>query len=106
MRGIGDNIRKFRLESGMSQQQLADRIGKTRSAVSQYESGTIIPRMPVVESIAHALRVKNSDIIGEKYVYGFVEMPTEEQELVDIYRHLGEKERSVLMSTARALKEG
>lgn len=33
-------IRELRLKRGMTQQQLADKVGMTRSRISAYESGT------------------------------------------------------------------
>lgn len=65
MSSIGNNIRNLRLSAGMSQGQLADRIGKTRAAVSKYESGKIIPRMGVVERLSAVFSVPKSEIIGD-----------------------------------------
>ena len=104
MGNIGDNIRKLRIERGMSQEQLADRIGKTRSAVSQYEHGTTMPRMGVIESMAQVFGVPKHEIIGDTYEYAVVNfVMLEERELLEMYRSLDEHGRSVLMATARAL---
>ena len=101
MSTIGENIRNYRVEMGLSQSQLADKIGMTRSAVSQYESGKIVPKMGSVELLAQALHVKKSDIIGDSFQYAAVDL--HESELLDIYRALDERDRAVLLSTARAL---
>lgn len=99
--GIGENIQFHRERLGLSQGQLAARIGKTRSAISQYESGKIAPRMGVVEDLATALGVRKTDLIDGYY---YIELPSEEDELIAIYRSLNDKQREVLMATARALK--
>lgn len=65
MSTIGENIQKLRESADLSQTQLGSRIGKTRSAVSQYESGKIIPRMGVIEDLATVFRVSKSEIIGD-----------------------------------------
>lgn len=65
MNAIGENIRKLREGLDLSQPQLAERIGKTRSAVSQYESGKIVPRMGVIEDLAAVFKVSKSEIIGD-----------------------------------------
>lgn len=65
MNSIGNNIRNLRVSAGMSQGQLAQRLGKTRAAVSKYESGKIIPRMGVVESLSSIFHVPKSEIIGD-----------------------------------------
>ena len=103
MSAIGENIRKYREESGMSQQQLADRIGKTRSAVSQYESGRTIPRMGVIQAIADTFNVNKSDIIGEHITYAVVTIRNEETELVKLFRAMDQDAKDALLATARAL---
>lgn len=75
MASIGKNIRTLRENAGMSQDQLGERIGKTRSAVSQYESDKIVPRMGVIEEIAHVFDVSKSELIGEARSRGFLPVP-------------------------------
>lgn len=65
MNTIGENIQKLREGAKLSQAQLGDRIGKTRSAISQYESGKIVPRMGVIEDLVSVFRVSKSEIIGD-----------------------------------------
>jgi transcriptional regulator with XRE-family HTH domain len=45
-------LREMRQASGMTQEQLAERIGKTKQAVSRYENGAYYPAMPVIREIA------------------------------------------------------
>lgn len=72
---VADNIKRLRNNAGWSQEKLAEMLGKTRSAVSQYESGKIIPRMGVVEDLANLFGVKKSEIIGEATSRAFVPVP-------------------------------
>lgn len=65
MAAINDNIKALREHAGISQEELGKRIGKTRSAISQYESGKIIPRMGVIENLAAVFNVKKSEILGD-----------------------------------------
>lgn len=66
MTSIKDNIKRLRENAGLSQEELGDKIGKTRSAVSQYESGKIVPRMGVIEDLAAVFRVQKSEILGDQ----------------------------------------
>lgn len=77
MAGIDFNIRRLRLDAGMSQDQLGERLGKTRSAISQYESGKIVPRMGVIEDMASIFNVPKAEIIGDTPVAsgGFMSVP-------------------------------
>ena len=110
VKDIGSNIKSLRESAGMSQEQLAARIGKTRSAVSQYETGKIIPRMGVIEDLASVFRVNKTEIIGGPS-YKVVELPreewttTDEHELLTLYRQMGASERAVLLETARRFAE-
>ena len=101
MANMGTNIKNCREKIGMTQEQLAERIGKTRSAVSQYESGKIVPRMGVVEDLANALMVNKNEIIGTEPVYNG--LTGEESELVSLFRKLNGKQRAALLDTARAM---
>ena len=62
---ISKNIKKLRESVDLSQEQLAERIGKTRSAVSQYESGKIVSRMGVIEDMSTVFGVQKSALIGD-----------------------------------------
>lgn len=53
---IGGNIRKFRKNAGLTQQELADRIGVSASAVGQFEKSDSL-NMTTVKKIALALGV-------------------------------------------------
>lgn len=66
MTSIKDNIKRLRENAGLSQEELGDKIGKTRSAVSQYESGKIVPRMGVIEDLAAIFHVQKSEILGDQ----------------------------------------
>lgn len=48
-------LRQMRLKAGLSQQQLATRLGTTQSAVARLESGTTQPRLETVERLAETL---------------------------------------------------
>lgn len=49
---IGAFLRELRIKAGETQKQVADAVGITLMAVSQYESGTRIPRDEIKIKIA------------------------------------------------------
>ena len=55
--GTGERIRKARKTAGMTQQQLADAIGKTKSAIANYEKGDRTPDKATIADIAVALGI-------------------------------------------------
>lgn len=104
MGSIGENIKLLRERRGWSQGELGRRIGKTRSAVSQYESGLIVPRMGVVEDLAQVFGVKKSTIIGDTAGSG-IRLSFDEQELVECYRSMTPRFRTELLSLARTMAD-
>jgi len=71
---IGENIKRLRLEKGMTQEQLAGIVGVSNQAVSKWESDGSIPDGLLFVPIADALGVTTDNLFGrgtsyEKDVY-------------------------------------
>ena len=54
---IGERIRSYRKLQGMTLQQLADRIHKSRASISKYENGEIVLDVDTLHEISRALHV-------------------------------------------------
>lgn len=63
---IGQRIRRFRKEKGLSQSELAEQIGKSLRTVQKYEKGEIEVAISVISDIADVLGVSSFDILGYK----------------------------------------
>ena len=61
---VGENIRKARLEKGMTQKQVADACGMADSAIRKYESGQVTPKYNTLQRIAHALGYSVGYLLG------------------------------------------
>ena len=57
MRDIGKNIRDARVNGGITQDQLAERLHVSRQTISHYETGHTRPDIEMLEQIAQALDV-------------------------------------------------
>ena len=86
---IGLNIKKYRKEKGLTQTELADKLGKTLRTVQKYESGEILPSINNVYEIAEALEVFSNDIIGGVAKgFNFFDVDIEEKkEMIDHPSH-------------------
>ena len=86
---IGLNIKKYRKEKGLTQTELADKLGKTLRTVQKYESGEILPSINNVYEIAEALEVFSNDIIGGVAKgFNFFDVDIEEKkEMIDHPQH-------------------
>lgn len=62
---IADNIKKLRLESGLSQAEFGKIAGVSDKAVSTWESGIKTPRMGAVEKIASHFGILKSTILDD-----------------------------------------
>jgi transcriptional regulator with XRE-family HTH domain len=48
-------IRALREKKGLSQRELAERIGTTQSAIARLEAGNVSPSLPTLDKVAQAL---------------------------------------------------
>lgn len=62
---IAENIKRIRLEHGLSQAELGKIAGVSDKAVSTWELGTKTPRMGAVEKIANYFGITKSAIVDD-----------------------------------------
>lgn len=60
---IGDNIKRLRKEAGVSQAELADKVGVTQGMLSRIECGTRVPPLMVCVDIAQALKCSIDSLV-------------------------------------------
>lgn len=65
--GIGAAIRRQRSKLGLSQQQVAQRMGIQQRQISDYETENNIPGVVTLIRLAIALECKTSDILPGNY---------------------------------------
>lgn len=87
--GIGNRIKEARENKHWTQSELAERIGVTGSAVTNYENNTSHPKEPILYKLLDALEVDANFLfqdemqINKQDIYTFAE-----KALVDKYRNL------------------
>ena len=62
---IGKKIKKYRKEAGLTQKQLAEKIGRKEITIRKYESGEREPRISIINDICEALNIP-IDEFGEE----------------------------------------
>lgn len=90
---IGSRIRKYREELGISQVQLAQKIGVSNSRVSNWEQGTNRPDADMIAKLCLALQVSPSELLN-------IHLSTEdytcqERALIEAYRKKPELQHAV-----------
>lgn len=63
---IGKNIQTYRMAKNWTQDELASAVYSTKSTISKWENGQIVPSIPVLKIIAKALGVSLFKLLGEK----------------------------------------
>jgi transcriptional regulator with XRE-family HTH domain len=64
MVNFGKRLKKLRLQNELSQEQLAKRLGMTKSVVSAYENGIRMPSYEALISIARIFKVSTDYLLG------------------------------------------
>lgn len=97
---IGQKIRKYRKAKGLSQEELAEKIGISVTHMSHIETGNTKLSLPVFIDLANVLEVQADDLISEE-PNGKVTAINELQSILD---RCSAKEARIIADTVKALK--
>ena len=62
---IGERLRRLRKKSGLSQEQLAEKIGVHNNTISRWETEIDTPKTLHIKALAKALGVSEADLLNE-----------------------------------------
>lgn len=62
-KSIGEKIRGYRQRTGLSQNELAKRVGVTRAVVTAWESGKACPKLDKLYPLANALKCTIAELV-------------------------------------------
>ena len=63
---IGKQIKKYRTEKGITQEQLGQLVGVTTQAVSKWERGMSCPDIAIIDELADVLGVDINELFSNK----------------------------------------
>ena len=61
---IGEVIKKYRKNSGMTQEEMAKRLGVTAPAVNKWEKGNTLPDVALLAPIARLLGITTDELLS------------------------------------------
>ncbi|OFX18058.1 MAG: hypothetical protein A2033_19485 [Bacteroidetes bacterium GWA2_31_9] len=64
---ISINIKYLRKQQGLTQEELARKAGIKRSLIGSYEEGRAVPKMPVLQKIAHIFNVNIDSLVSKDF---------------------------------------
>lgn len=62
---LGKNVRKYRIQTGMNQEELAEKVGCSSSHIGQIENNRGIPSLEMIVNIANALHTTVDQLVLE-----------------------------------------
>ena len=91
---IGQQLRAYRMESGLKAEEIAARLGVSRAALYRYEKGEVI-KLDTVKRLAELLKISPLTLLGIGVEYysrpiGFLERLRQMEESADQILHIGE----------------
>ena len=89
---FADRLASLRKQNGLTQQQLAERVGLHQTQIHRYESGTSEPSMDALRRLARALAVSVDELVFEPSERGADE---EFRQHFEALRSFDEDERKV-----------
>lgn len=98
---IGKNIRNIRKSRGLTQEEVAERMGLVKATISSWEIDRTRPNMAKLEELCEALCCQKSDIVGKDEIAVSRQLTPEEWELIVEYRNSDELSREAVRRLLR-----
>ena len=70
---IGENVRSKRLDEGLTQQELAEKLAVNQAYVAKIEKGVKVPSLPLARQLAEVLHCTLDELCG-------IEMKSEKED--------------------------
>ncbi len=99
-----ENLKKIRIEKGITQKEIAASVGVANSTYSLYESGKREPNVEMIKKIAQALNTTGNTLLGMESNCSET-LNFEEQRLIENYRKMNSASKQILNALTELLAE-
>ena len=100
-----ERLRALRLENGLTQKQLAEKLNSTDKSIWAYENGVALPPLDILKAYADFFQVSIDYLVGSSDDLGMVtiqsgapDLSAEEKELVRRFRPLARPLKDLIFS--------
>lgn len=97
---IGQRIRKFRKSQGLSQEELAEKVGISVTHMSHIETGNTKLSLPVFVDIANELSVQTDDLLNDR---AFINNNKAKGELSEILENCSNEQLNIISDVVKCL---
>lgn len=97
---LGTNLKYLRTQAGLTQEQMAAKIGVKRALVGAYEEGRVEPKLKTIQNICHYFKLSLDALIQTKLEEGAIPVDTQGSGLrilPIVVSQQGEKELSTIV---------
>lgn len=101
--GFGSQLKRRREELGLSRQILAERLGVSSSAISNYENGVSFPKEEVMLRLFDSLETEPNKLFQDHFCAGKYVLSHSERNMMDQYRSLSPMGKETVRSVVDAL---
>lgn len=107
---IGINLKRIRTNKGITQKELAEKVGLVYSSYSNYENGNRLPKKEILEKIANALNVDIIDLMYDELTAKKMHEPFDnkdlrQQHLLDSFNLLNDQGKEKAIERIKELTE-
>ena len=98
---IGKRIKRYRIDKGMSQEELCEVVAVNYKHINNIEAGRRYPSLELLVMIANALDVSADDLLTDNLKHSSSPVDTE---IHDLLLDCNQDEKAILTKTVRFLK--
>lgn len=84
---FGEKLKELRKKTGMTQQQLADRIWVTKATISYYEQSECSPSPEILVKLAKTFHVTTDYLLGLEDKQHYLDVSDLSEEEIDLLQH-------------------
>lgn len=106
------NLKKLRINKGLSQQQLAEVIGVSQQSINKYENHNVEPNIETLSLLADYFETSVDFIIGRTEIKRKIQeveryaLSEDEKKIIDIFRQLEKSDSKIVLDLCKRFLRG